>query len=369
MLGEVCNVQRGTMITQAQARPGLIPVVAGGIAPTYFHDVPNRSGGTITISASGANAGFVNFWDQPIFASDCSTVTASRHEVDIRFMYHQLLSKQHLINGLRAGAAQPHVYAKDIAKLIVKVPPVSEQRRIIAILDKADALRTKRREALAQLDRLAQSIFIEMFGDPVTNPKGWPRVNLGELIAGGPQNGLYKPASSYGSGVPILRIDGFYDGEVTGLTTLKRLRIEAKDIGLYGLNENDIVINRVNSPEYLGKSALIPPLPEPVVFESNMMRFVLKTERVIPRYVIAFLQSGFIKAQIRIASKDAVNQSSINQQDVKSFLINLPPLRLQQTFADRLAEAGKLRLRHAAAISEAGQLFASLQHRAFHGEL
>ena len=191
-LGDVCEVLRGTTITQAQARPGSIPVVAGGTAPTYFHDTPNRPGGTITVSASGANAGYVNFWDKPIFASDCSTVGTSGHTVDIRFMYHQLRAMQQVINGLRTGAAQPHVYAKDIAQLIVAVPPITEQRRIAAILDKAEVLRAKRREALGQLDRLAQSIFVEMFGDPLTNPKGWPRLNLGDLIASGPQNGLYN---------------------------------------------------------------------------------------------------------------------------------------------------------------------------------
>ena len=284
-------------------------------------------------------------------------------------MYHQLRAMQQVINGLRTGAAQPHVYAKDIAQLIVAVPPITEQRRIAAILDKAEVLRAKRREALGQLDRLAQSIFVEMFGDPLTNPKGWPRLNLGDLIASGPQNGLYKPASDYGFGTPILRIDAFYDGVVTGLSTLKRLRVDARELVLYGLHENEIVVNRVNSPEYLGKSALIPALPEPVVFESNMMRFAVKTELTTPHYLIAFLQTDFIKAQIRTAAKDAVNQSSINQQDVKGFLINLPPLSLQKTFSVRQTAIEGQRLKHNAAVTQTHHLLASLQHRAFRGEL
>jgi type I restriction enzyme, S subunit len=82
---------------------------------------------------------------------------------------------------LRSGAAQPHVYAKDIAQLLLPLPSLPEQRRIAAILDQADALRAKRREALAQLDSLTQSIFIEMFGDPVENPNGWPPVQLSDV--------------------------------------------------------------------------------------------------------------------------------------------------------------------------------------------
>ena len=115
-LGEVCIVKRGTTITQKEAIEGEIPVVAGGLKPTYYHNQANRLGNTITISGSGANAGFVNFWNQPIFASDCSTVEVINNKLDITYVYYFLLSKQQYIyNELRSGAAQPHVYGKDIA--------------------------------------------------------------------------------------------------------------------------------------------------------------------------------------------------------------------------------------------------------------
>ncbi|MCX7258509.1 MAG: restriction endonuclease subunit S, partial [Polaromonas sp.] len=125
-LGEVSEVRRGTSITKPQTRPGNIPVVAGGMTPTYFHDTPNRSGNVITISASGASAGYVNFWTHPIFASDCSTVTTSREDIDIKYLFYFLRSQQDYINSkLRSGAAQPHVYAKDIAELRLQVPPIN----------------------------------------------------------------------------------------------------------------------------------------------------------------------------------------------------------------------------------------------------
>jgi type I restriction enzyme S subunit len=156
--------------------------------------------------------------------------------------------------------------------LKIPLPPLNEQRRIVAILDAGDALRVKRRAAVTKLDTLAQSIFIKMFGDPAMNPKCFPVMGLGSMIAEGPQNGLYKPSSAYGQGVPILRIDAFYDGRITDLGALKRLVVSEDEREIYGLHEGDIVINRVNSREYLGKSTIIPALPEAVVFESNMMR-------------------------------------------------------------------------------------------------
>ncbi len=288
---------------------------------------------------------------------------------DTRYVFHALSSQVPRIVGLGVGGAQPNISQGVVKNLKVPLPPLPEQRRIAAILDKADALRSQRREALAQLDRLAQAIFVEMFGDPVMNPMGLPRVSLGELLASGPQNGLYKPSSEYGSGALILRIDAFYDGVVTGLSALKRVKVDAQELALYGLREDEIVINRVNSPAYLGKSALIPALPEPVVFESNMMRFALNTEHCLPSYLNSFLQTAYMKAQIRTASKDAVNQSSINQHDVKSFIINLPPLALQHSYSKRLAEVERLRTRFVKATGEGDNLFASLQHRAFRGEL
>ncbi len=262
-----------------------------------------------------------------------------------------------------------HLYPKDVARLPVPCPPLPEQRRIAAILDQADALRAKRREALAQLDRLTQAIFVEMFGDPTTNPLGWPRVNLGELIDEGPQNGLYKPSTDYGSGIPILRIDGFYDGVVTNLNALRRVRLSPEEVQLFGLRANDIVINRVNSLEYLGKSALIPELSEPTVFESNMMRLRMKSSVINPVYMVAFMQSGYVKSQILTCAKNAVNQSSINQQDVKGFSINVPPLSLQKIFDDRAQAIKSIHARQQSGLTDLNALFTSLQHRAFRGEL
>ena len=268
-----------------------------------------------------------------------------------------------------AGANLPRLRPKALADFIIPLPALPEQRRIAAILDRADALRAKRRAALAQLDTLAQSIFIDMFGDPATNPKGWSRLSLGDLLILGPQNGIYKPMSEYGSGTPILRIDGFYSGVVTKLATLKQVRLSAEEIVHYGLRAGELVLNRVNSMEYLGKSAIIPMLAEPTVFESNMMRIAVNTKKVLPQYVVQFLQTTFIRGQIFTAAKHAVNQSSINQQDVKGFQINLPPLSLQHEFARHVTTVEKLKMVHRASLDELDALFAALQHRAFRGGL
>ena len=287
------------------------------------------------------------------------------------YLAHYLRASERSVLGLVDAASHgtTRLTSDRIESLPVPLPPLAEQRRIAEVLDQADALRAKRRAALAQIDSLTQAIFLEMFGDPGSNPLKWPEHEMEALIDGGPQNGLYKPASEYGSGVSILRIDAFYDGVVTGLHSLKRVRITEPELALYALRTGDIVVNRVNSIEYLGKSALIPPLAEPMVFESNMMRISLRRDLVDSRWVIEFLQSPFIRGQLLNRAKRAVNQASVNQQDVKSLRLLVPPLDLQRSFAARAAAADKLKAVHRASLAQFDALFASLQHRAFRGEL
>ena len=264
---------------------------------------------------------------------------------------------------------QASVPSERLLSLRVPLPTLAEQRRVCDILDKADELRAKRRAALVELNALALSVFFDLFGDPDLNPHGWPVRALGELIAAGPQNGLYKPATDYGSGTPILRIDNFYDGAVTDFSALKRVRISDGERALYGLHEGDIVINRVNSREYLGKSALIPALGEPTVFESNMMRFEVDRRWIDPGYLIHLLQTPRARRHILKSAKDAVNQSSINQQDVKALAVPVPPLSRQQEFDRRVLLTRQCCVSQEVSLQELNALFSSLQSAAFSGDL
>jgi type I restriction enzyme S subunit len=333
-----------------------------GFLPDYEFDEP-----AVVLSAIGARCGKC-FFAEGKWASLANTqlIFPDRARAHPKFLWYQLNDER---RWHRSGTGQPFIKPADVKAHRVVLPLLPEQRRIAEILDKADALRAKRRAALAQLDTLTQSIFLDMFGDPATNPKGWPEDRLGALISVGPQNGLYKPYTDYGTGTPILRIDAFYDGIVTGLGELKRVRLSDQEIDVYRLRPGEIVINRVNSREYLGKSALIPRLAEPVVFESNMMRFGVDQARLDPVFAIQYLQTGHVRGHIQQSAKDAVNQSSINQQDVKSIPLYLPPLSLQQVFARRVAAAELLGERQGASRMQLDNLFMSLQHRAFRGEL
>ena len=244
--------------------------------------------------------------------------------------------------GLHNLQVDNYVKSVDIPKLSYR-----KQQHICETLDHVRDAVVYRERQLTKLDELIKARFVEMFGDLVENPKQFPCVLLGSIMTVMPQNGLYKPQSAYVQdkfGTPILRIDGFYNGKVTDFNNLKRLCCTDFEKERYLLVENDIVINRVNSIEYLGKCARISGLQEDTVFESNMMRFHLDDSKVNSTYITTVLCSQYIYRQILTRAKKAVNQASINQGDVQSLNVVVPPLSLQNQFADFVAEVDKSKL-------------------------
>ena len=250
----------------------------------------------------------------------------------------------------------------------VPLPDISEQEHILNVVHKTQKVISGRTEEISLLDNLIKARFVEMFGDPEINSFDWPVCTLKELVSFEPQNGLYKPQSAYvqdGSGFPIVRIDAFYNGRITNFSALKRLECSESEVQRYLLQENDIVINRVNSIEYLGKCAHIKGLLEETVFESNMMRLHLDDTVMNAVFATKLLCSQYIYKQIMIRAKKAVNQASINQQDVLSFRMFVPPLELQEQFAAFVEQTDKSKVVVQKALDEAQTLFDSLMQEYF----
>ncbi|MBW0602661.1 restriction endonuclease subunit S [Mycoplasma anatis] len=135
-IGEVCKIRKGEYITKKQANEfGEFPVVSGGVNPSYYHNKYNRDINTITIGASGINAGYVNFWDTKIFLSDAYSLEPKDNIVN-KYLYHFLLSKQEDIFGMRKGAGIPHVYSADFSMIKIPIPSIDTQNKIVKILDK-----------------------------------------------------------------------------------------------------------------------------------------------------------------------------------------------------------------------------------------
>lgn len=160
-LGDVVQIQKGQLITSSTLKSGDIPVIAGGKQPAYFHALANRLGRTITISASGASAGYVALWDGPIFASDCSTISESESYC-LDFVFYQLLCKQQTIYKAQTGGAQPHIHAKDLNPILFSFPPLAEQVAIANVLSDMDADLATLEKRLSKTRSLKQGMMQEL---------------------------------------------------------------------------------------------------------------------------------------------------------------------------------------------------------------
>lgn len=329
------------------------------------------------------------FTDNELIASSEWIIIRNNH-IDANYLMYCFQSKYFrefmLSNVSGVGGSLMRAQPKYVQTYPIPLPPLSEQQRIV---ERIEELFAKLDEAKERLQEVADSFAVrkaailhKAFTGELTkqwrlengvSDESWEESNLGSFIACGPQNGLYKPKSSYGDGIRIIRIDAFYDGVIEQWDELKRLRLDENEIECYSLNLNDILINRVNSMQYLGKSALVRELKDICVFESNIMRLSVDESRIYPEFLISFLNSQMGLNELRKNAKQAVNQASINQQDIKNVIINLPALSEQHEIVrlidELLAREHKAQQATEQALASIDLMKKSILARAFRGEL
>lgn len=311
----------------------------------------------------GDHTRVIKYIDKPFFlgADGVKLLKCKRKNANYKYLYYALKNAK-IPN---TGYNRHYKWLKEIK---IMYPNPIRQQRIVDVLDKIEKIMVYRKNQLEKLDELIKARFVEIFGDPYINPYGWKKLKVKNAVTVEPQNGLYKPQSDYvtdGTGTPILRIDGFYDGVVKSFSNLKRLNCEIGEKQRYLLYEDDVVINRVNSIEYLGKCAHIKGLLEDTVYESNMMRMHFDEKRFEPVYISKLLCSAFMYDQIVNHAKKAVNQASINQKDVLDFDIYQPPLELQNQFAAFVYQVDKSKTTVQKSLDETQMLFDSLMQQYF----
>jgi type I restriction enzyme S subunit len=264
---------------------------------------------------------------------------------DRDFVYFALRHARRRLVTHNVQTTQRNVSKSIIERFAIALPPLVEQRSIAAALRTADREFRLTATVVSETERLKRSLSEHLFtfgarranGEAAVEtsigpiPADWKLVELGDLIVEGPKNGLYRPETAYGSGTPILRIEDFAnDGEIV-TTSRSRVSVDG-DAGHFLLKRGDIVLNRVNSLSHLGKVALIAG-DDPLLFESNMMRFRVDENVVLPEFVFRYLGAPRARRQVQARAKRAVAQSSINQGDVRSILCPVPPVDEQRAIA------------------------------------
>jgi len=405
-LGEVCSIAYGKGLPVKSFKSDGFPVFGAngiiGFSDTYHHE--NEQ---VLISCRGAASGTINMSPKKCFVTNNSLVLKINNKNLLlkKFLFFALhvAEKSKLVS----GTAQPQVTINNANELLIPIPPLPEQHLIVS---KIEELFSELDNGIAQLKTAQQQLKVyrqsllkaafegrltaawrqnnqvgnkenismsaeqEMgYGDKGKLPEGWKWVKLAKLLRGTPQNGLYKSANFYGNGVHILRIDGFYDGVVLDDYSFKRVMLTMSEVAKYQLAENDIVINRVNSMSHLGKCGLIRILKEPTVFESNVMRIKLETKLIVPAFLVSYLSSNKGRNKLIKNAKHAVNQASINQNDVVNSELPLPPIQEQHQIVfeleSRLTVCDKMEVTISQNLQQSEAMRQSILKKAFEGRL
>ena len=279
--------------------------------------------------------------------------------------------RDRLSNFVNKAVNQASVSIGNLRTIPVRIPPLEEQRRIAAILDQAETLRTQRRTALALQGSLTQSFFLDMFGD---DDKGEPRfavAALADVLEMPLQNGAYYPKEEYVSegGVEMVHMSDAFNG-IVGRGSLKRVNCSDADLSKYGLNESDILLAR-RSLTYEGaaKPCLVPPAAEPLIFESSFIRVTPDRKKLSVPYLFHYLDNPTIRDKRVRPFVTQSTISGINQSNLERVAVVVPPLPHQQTFATRMGARGAVTATRRCALGALDALFASLQQRAFTGAL
>ncbi|PST95681.1 hypothetical protein C9I87_08485 [Photobacterium iliopiscarium] len=267
------------------------------------------------------------------------------------------------------GAAQPNLSATDLKTFQIPLPPLDEQKCIAAILDKADAIRQKRKQAIELADEFLRSVFLDMFGDPVTNPKGWDTFTLDKLVIGKFQNGAYYPKDQYSmNGVEMVHMsDAFYDYVPRG--SMKRVLVNDTDLKKYKVDHKDMLISR-RSLNYEGaaKPSLIEASNAPLLFESSLIRITPNPKLVNKLYLFAYLSNEVVKDNKIRKYVTGATIKGISQKNLEKVDVLVPPVELQKRFADIFIKVEKLKNQlHQPLLSR--DVFESLSQKAFSGQL
>lgn len=329
-LRDIADIQKGTSITKGETRDGNIPVVAGGKDIAYYHNISNRDGNIITISASGAYAGFVNYFATPIFASDCNTIKSKDESViSTKLIYVLLQSIQPLIYELQTGQAQPHVYGNDIATIKIPVPSIDVQRHIIEEIGKVDdsVLLSKRliESCEAEIEELLSSI--EYNDDALSNvaPFVVKSIKYADIVA----ETYITTDNMLQNKLGIVPFVG--EANISSITEYKK---------------DDILISNIRP--YLKKIWFAD--KEGGCSKDVLVLRSANTSKYLPKYIFYMVRRDAFFDYV-MEGKKGVKMPRGNKEDIQKYRIPIPPIEEQKRIVSQI-EALELEITNARNLIE-----------------
>lgn len=339
-----------------------------GFYTRFTHEFP-----TILITCRGATCGTINLCAPKSYVTGNAMAldALDTGRVDQRYLYRYLQWRR--LDDVISGTAQPQITREGLRKVSVLLPSLTEQRRIADILDRAEALRAKRRTALASLDELTRSLFREMFGDPVSNPKGFKTGTIDDVVGAtkgdvrcGPFGTQLKVHEIVSKGIPLLGIENVLNNKFVGQSSKFLTPAKARELAAFDVKSHDVLITRMGT---IGRACVVPTNFEEGRFSYHLFRIRPDQTKCLSAFLSATISdSGTFQSQLQSMSHGAI-MAGLNTTDLRRVKFLIPPIHLQQEFARRVEAIDQLKSKHRQSLAEMDALILSLQHRAFRGEL
>ena len=279
----------------------------------------------VPVIVFGDHTRIIKYVDKPFFlGADGVKVLRSKDEnANYKYLYYALKNAKIPNTGYNR-------HFKWLKNIQINYPAVEKQAEIVAILDKVSSVIRKREDELSVLDDLIKARFVEMFGDPIKNPKGWKVVTIGDVVTE-VRYGTSKPAVEGGK-YPYLRMNNLTVEGHLDLNDLKYINISDDEIEKCVVRKGDVLFNRTNSIELVGKTAVFD-LSEDMVIAGYIIRVRLN-ERLLPEILSQYMNLEALKDILRSMAKGAVNQANINAQELQSIKVYVPGMELQKQFIE-----------------------------------
>ena len=307
--------------------------------------------------------------EKGICSTDIYVINARQQLIRSDFVAYYLRSPAVLeaVSRGMAGANLPRINEESLLSIPVAVPPLAEQARIAGLLDEVGELQKLRAQADSASVALIPALFQELFGDPATNPKGWPVRPAGELMSAC-DYGTSQKANEEGRGIAVLRMGNVQTTGELDLIDLKAVELPDAELAKQKLEDGDVLFNRTNSRDLVGKTGMWDGRM-PAVAASYFIRVRFDRNIELPQHFTAFMNLPFMKRRLAEMARGAVGQANINAKELKAIRVPVPPLALQGQFSQRVMEIHTLESKQASSRQRLDDLYQSMLHGAFSGEL
>lgn len=313
---------------------------------------------SITKIELATNQGFKNF-------------ICDKDKIIPEYLYYFLKKEAVHIEESCPGTTYKEISKSKIGQYVIPLPPLEVQKRILKILAQTDALRQKRKQAIDLLDNYLKSVFLEMFGEPVKNLKGWEAKNTSEIIIGKAQNGFFAKNEQYGeSGTPVIWITDFINLPYAKVENLKRVAASRNDNQKYKVAYGDVLFCRSSLTfEGIGRCSIISPeVFEDTIYECHIIKITLDKETILPEYFREFSKTAFFRNQVIRRSKTST-MTTISQEGILSTTVLVPPITIQKAFLRITQKVETLKQKMLAQSEEMENQFQALMQKAFKGAL